>query len=221
MDMDDLSNNVIAGNELDASVQNVLRNTYMLLGATIGFSALMAGISIVLRVPYMGLWMLLPYIGLLWMVDKNKNNSSGIAWCFALTGFLGVTLGPILSAVLALRGAEPILLALGSTSLTFFAASAYVLQPRKNLSAMGGFLFIGLMVAFVGAIANIFLQIPALALTVSCMFAVLCTGMIMWQTSMIIHGGERNYISATVTLFVMLYNLFTVFLAFFGMGSDD
>jgi modulator of FtsH protease len=169
----------------------------------------------------MGLWMLLPYFGLLWMVEKNKNNSSGIAWCFALTGFLGVTLGPILSAVLALRGAEPILLALGSTALTFFAASAYVLQTRKNLSAMGGFLFIGLMVAFVGGIANIFLQIPALALTVSCMFAILCTGLIMWQTSMIIHGGERNYISATVTLFVMLYNLFTVFLTFFGMGNDD
>jgi len=221
VDMDDLSNNVIAGSELDVSVQKVLQNTYMLLGATIGFSAVMAGASILLRVPYMGLWMLLPYFGLLWMVEKNKNNSSGIAWCFALTGFLGVTLGPILSAVLALRGAEPIMLALGSTALTFFAASAYVLQTRKNLSAMGGFLFIGLMVAFVGGIANIFLQIPALALTVSCMFAILCTGLIMWQTSMIIHGGERNYISATVTLFVMLYNLFTVFLTFFGMGNDE
>ena len=221
MDIDDISNNVIAGSELEVSVQKVLRNTYMLLGATIGFSAVMAGASILLRVPYMGLWMLLPYFGLLWMVEKNKNNSSGIAWCFALTGFLGVTLGPILSAVLALRGAEPIMLALGSTALTFFAASAYVLQTRKNLSAMGGFLFIGLMVAFVGGIANIFLQIPALALTVSCMFAILCTGLIMWQTSMIIHGGERNYISATVTLFVMLYNLFTVFLTFFGMGNDD
>ena len=221
MDMDNLSNNVIAGSELDVSVQKVLQNTYMLLGATIGFSAVMAGASILLRVPYMGLWMLLPYFGLLWMVEKNKNNSSGIAWCFALTGFLGVTLGPFLSAVLALRGAEPIMLALGSTALTFFAASAYVLQTRKNLSAMGGFLFIGLMVAFVGGIANIFLQIPALALTVSCMFAILCTGLIMWQTSMIIHGGERNYISATVTLFVMLYNLFTVFLTFFGMGNDD
>ena len=137
MDMDDLSNNVIAGSELDVSVQKVLQNTYMLLGATIGFSAVMAGASILLRVPYMGLWMLLPYFGLLWMVEKNKNNSSGIAWCFALTGFLGVTLGPILSAVLALRGAEPIMLALGSTALTFFAASAYVLQTRKKPQCHG------------------------------------------------------------------------------------
>jgi modulator of FtsH protease len=208
------------GNQLDSDVGKVLRNTYMLLGASIAFSAIMAAISMLLRVPYIGLWMLLPYFGLLYMIERNKNTGAGIFWVFALTGFMGVTLGPILSAVLALRGPEPIMLALGSTALTFFAASAYVLKTRKNLNAIGGFLFIGILIAFIGGIANMFLQMPALTLTVSCMFALLSTGIIMWQTSEIIHGGERNYVSATVTLFVMIYNLFSILLSFFGMGDD-
>ncbi|MDE0763663.1 MAG: Bax inhibitor-1/YccA family protein [Cellvibrionales bacterium] len=224
MDLDKISQSASLdaeiGNQLDSDVGKVLRNTYMLLGASIAFSAVMAGISMLLRVPYMGLWMLLPYFALLFMIEKNKNKGAGIFWVFALTGFMGVTLGPILSAVLALRGPEPIMLALGSTALTFFAASAYVLKTRKNLSAIGGFLFIGIAIAFIGGIANMFLQMPALTLTVSCMFAVLSTGIIMWQTSEIIHGGERNYISATVTLFVMIYNLFSILLSFFGMSDD-
>lgn len=224
MDLDKISRSASMdaeiGNQLDSDVGKVLRNTYMLLGASIAFSAVMAGISMLLRVPYMGLWMLLPYFALLFMIEKNKNSGAGIFWVFALTGFMGVTLGPILSAVLALRGPEPIMLALGSTAVTFFAASAYVLKTRRNLNAIGGFLFIGILIAFIGGIANVFLQMPALTLTVSCMFAVLSTGIIMWQTSEIIHGGERNYISATVTLFVMVYNLFSILLSFFGMSDD-
>ena len=121
---------------------------------------------------------------------------------------------------LALRGAEPIMMALGSTALVFFASSAYVMTTRKNLNFMTGFLMTGMLVAFIAAIANIFLQIPALALTISAAFALISTGMIMWQTSAIIHGGERNYISATVTLFVMIYNLFLSLLHLFGMNDD-
>jgi modulator of FtsH protease len=156
------------------------------------------------------------------MTEKNKNNSSGIVWVFALTGWMGFTLGPILNMFLAAKGAEPIVMALGSTALIFFASSAYVLTTRKNLSFMTGFLMTGLIMAFVASIANYFLQIPALSLTVSAVFALLSTGLIMWQTSAIIHGGERNYISATVTLFVMLYNLFVSLLQIFGvMGGDD
>jgi modulator of FtsH protease len=140
---------------------------------------------------------------------------------FALTGFMGVTLGPILSAVLSLRGGEPILMALGSTALTFFAASAYVLKTRKNLSSWIGFLSVGILVAFVSMLINyFFLQMPAFTSAISCIFAIVSAGIIMWQTSEIVHGGERNYISATVTLFVMLYNLFSVFLTFFGMGEE-
>ena len=199
----------------------MLRSTYMLLGTTIAFSAIMAGISMAVAAPHFGLFTLLPYFLCLWMTEKNKNSSKGLFWVFALTGWLGFTLGPILNMYMAVKGSEPIMLALGSTALIFFAASAFVLTTRKNLSFMTGFLMTGMLVAFVAAIANVFLQIPLLSLTVSSVFALLSAGIIMWQTSAIIHGGERNYISATVTLFVMIYNLFLSLLQIFGIMGDD
>jgi modulator of FtsH protease len=211
----------VANTALDPAVAKVLRGTYTLLGITLGFSALMAGISMAINAPYFGLWTLLPYFICLWMVEKNKNNASGIAWVFALTGWMGFTLGPIISMYLAAVGSGPIMMALGSTALVFFGASAYVLTTRKNLSFMTGFLMTGILVAFIAGIANIFLKIPALSITVSSVFAFLSAGIIMWQTSAIIHGGERNYISATVTLFVMIYNLFLSLLQLFGIMSDD
>jgi modulator of FtsH protease len=211
----------IESTALDANVAKVLRNTYLLLSVTLAFSAVMAGVAMAINAPYFGLWTLLPYFICLWMVEKNKNNGSGIAWVFALTGWMGFTLGPILSMFLAVKGAEPIVMALGSTALIFFASSAYVLTTKKNLNFMTGFLMTGMLVAFVAAIANYFLQIPALSLTVSAVFAFLSSAIIMWQTSAIIHGGERNYISATVTLFVMIYNLFVSLLQIFGIMGDD
>ena len=211
----------IESTALDANVAKVLRNTYLLLSVTLAFSAVMAGVAMAINAPYFGLWTLLPYFICLWMVEKNKNNGSGIVWVFALTGWMGFTLGPILSMFLAVKGAEPIVMALGSTALIFFASSAYVLTTRKNLNFMTGFLMTGMLVAFVAAIANYFLQIPALSLTVSAVFAFLSSAIIMWQTSAIIHGGERNYISATVTLFVMIYNLFISLLQIFGIMGDD
>ena len=211
----------IQSTALSPEVTKVLRSTYMLLGTTIAFSAIMAGISMAVAAPHFGLFTLLPYFLCLWMTEKNKNSSKGLFWVFALTGWLGFTLGPILSMYMAVKGAEPIMLALGSTALIFFAASAFVLTTRKNLSFMTGFLMTGMLVAFVAAIANVFLQIPLLSLTVSSVFALLSAGIIMWQTSAIIHGGERNYISATVTLFVMVYNLFLSLLQIFGIMGDD
>jgi modulator of FtsH protease len=211
----------VANAALDPAVAKVLRSTYTLLGVTVAFSALMAGISMAINAPYFGLWTLLPYFICLWMVEKNKNNASGIAWVFALTGWMGFTLGPIISMYLAAVGSGPIMMALGSTALVFFGASAYVLTTRKNLNFMTGFLMTGILVAFIAGIANIFLKIPALSITVSSVFAFLSAGIIMWQTSAIIHGGERNYISATVTLFVMIYNLFLSLLQLFGIMSDD
>jgi len=211
----------IQSTALSPEVTKVLRSTYMLLGTTIAFSAIMAGISMAVDAPHFGLFTLLPYFLCLWMTEKNKNSSKGLFWVFALTGWLGFTLGPILNMYMAVKGSEPIMLALGSTALIFFAASAFVLTTRKNLSFMTGFLMTGMLVAFVAAIANVFLQIPLLSLTVSSVFALLSAGIIMWQTSAIIHGGERNYISATVTLFVMVYNLFLSLLHIFGIMGDD
>lgn len=212
---------VVSTDGFDPAVAKVLRSTYSLLGVTLAFSALMAGISMAMNAPYFGLWTLLPYFICLWMVEKNKNNASGLAWVFALTGWMGFTLGPIINMYLAAVGSGPIMMALGSTALVFFGASAYVLTTRKNLNFMTGFLLAGILVAFVAGIANVFLQIPALAITVSSVFAFLSAGIIMWQTSAIIHGGERNYISATVTLFVMIYNLFLSLLQLFGIMNDD
>lgn len=198
----------------------VLRNTYMLLGMTIGFSALVAMAGMAVGMPFMGLWMLIPYFGLLFAVEKTKNSAWGIVWVFALTGWLGLTLAPILSAYLGAIGYEPILTALGATALVFFASSAWVLSTGKDLSFMTGFLMTGILVAFVAGIANVFLQLSGLALVVSSMFAILSTGLMMWQTSQIVNGGETNYISATVTLFVSIYNLFLSLLQLIGFANE-
>jgi len=206
---------------IDSAATRVLRNTYLLLSMTLLFSAVTAGISMVLKIPYLGLFMLLPYFFLLFMVERNKNSSAGIVWVFALTGWLGFSLGPVLNHYIGLSGFEPVLTALGGTATIFLGLSAYVLVTRKDFTFATGFLTTGMLVAFVAAIANAFLHIQALALALTCMFLFLSSGMILWQTSQIIHGGERNYISATVTLYVMIYNLFTTLLSLVGMGRDD
>lgn len=203
------------------ATSKVLRNTYMLLASTVLFSAMTAGVSMAIQAPYMGLWMILPYFVLLFLTEKFKNSALGLVFVFALTGWLGFTLGPILNMYLAVKGSEPILLALGGTALIFFSLSGYVLVTRKDLSFMTGFLTVGILVAFIAGIANYFLQISGLGLAVSSMFLLLASGLIMWQTSAIIHGGETNYISATVTLYVMLYNIFLSLLHLIGVSSDD
>jgi modulator of FtsH protease len=210
----------ITSTALSPEVAKVLRNTYALLAMTVLFSAVTAAISMAINMPFLGLWTLLPYFLCLWMTEKNKNNASGLIWVFALTGWLGFTIGPIVNFYLQTSGSEPIITALGGTALIFLGCSGYVLTTRKNLSFMSGFLMTGIMVAFVAAIANVFLQIQGLALALSCVFLIVSSGMIMWQTSEIIHGGERNYISATVTLYVMIYNIFSSLLALVGIGDD-
>lgn len=210
---------VTAGLETDVS--KVLRNTYLLLGMTLAFSAVCAGIGMAMNMPFLGLWTLLPYFAILYGVHKLQNSPMGIVMVFALTGWLGLTLAPILNAYLVNVGAQPILLALGATAAVFFATSGYILTTRKELSGWTGFLMTGVIVAFIAGIANVFLEIPGLALAVSSMFALLSAGLIMWQTSQIIHGGERNYLMATVTLFVSIYNLFTSLLHIIGFASDD
>ncbi|WP_045860178.1 Bax inhibitor-1/YccA family protein [Teredinibacter purpureus] len=201
-------------------VGKVLRNTYALLGMTIAFSAVTATISMAIGFPYLGLFMLLPYIGLLFAVEKTKNSAAGLFWVFALTGYMGLTLGPILTHYISMSGIEPVIMALGGTALIFFGLSGYVLVTRKDMSFITGFMMTGFIVAFVAMLASAFLDISGLSLAVSCMFLVLSSLLIMWQTSNIIHGGETNYISATVTLYVSLYNIFTILLSFLG-GSDD
>ena len=142
---------------------------------------------------------------------------------FALTGFMGYTLGPILNMYLSLpNGGQLVMTAMGMTGFVFVGLSAFALTTKKDFGFLGKTLFIGILVAFVAGLIAVFFEIPALSLAVSAMFVLLMSGLILWQTSEIIHGGETNYIMATVTLFVSIYNLFLSLLQLLGIfGGDD
>ena len=205
-------------------VSKVLRNTYALLAMTMLWSAVCAVISMAVGLGH-GVSMILSFgaIGLLWFVlPRTANSSKGIIVVFAFTGMLGAGLGPMLNHYLATpNGAAIVAQAMGGTALIFFGLSGYALVTRKDFSFMTGFLVTGVMVAFVAGIANIFFQIPGLALAVSSMFLVLSSLLIMWETSRIIHGGETNYIMATASLYVSIYNVFVSLLHILGVMNDD
>ncbi len=201
----------------------VLRNTYALLSMTLLFSAAIAALAVMLQLPPAGLVItLVGYFGLLFLIHKLQHSGWAIPAVFALTGFMGYTLGPVLAKHLALPGgAQVIALALGATGATFLALSAWVLASRRDFSFLGGFLFAGMVIALLAGLGAMFLQLPALALAVSAMVALLSAGMILFETSRIVNGGETNYVLATVGLFVSLFNLFTSLLSLFGFGSND
>ena len=194
------------------ATNKVLRNTYALLSLTLLFSALMAGVAMATQAPPLN-WMvvLVGYFGLLFTTFALRNSAWGIASVFALTGFMGFTLGPILSFYIGAfsNGAELVMMALGGTGVMFLGLSAYALTTQKDFSFLRGFLLAGILVAFVGAIIAIVFSIPALSLAMSAAFVVLMSALILYQTSEIINGGETNYIMATITLYVSIYNLFT------------
>lgn len=201
----------------------VLRNTYALLSMTLLFAAGIAALAVSAQLPAPGLIVtLVGYFGLLFMVHKLQNSGWAIPAVFALTGFMGYTLGPLLTYTLGMPGgAGTIAAALGATGATFLGLSAYVLVTRRDMSFMGGFLFAGMIVALVLGIVAYAFSMPALALGVSAMVALLSVGLILFETSRIVNGGETNYVMATVSLFVSLFNLFTALLQLFGIGSSD
>lgn len=208
---------VLASNKL-------IRNTYMLLAMTLLFSAATAGTAMALNLPHPGILItLLGYFGLLFLTYKLQNSAWGLASVFALTGFMGLTLGPILNAYLNMpNGHQTVMMALGGTGAIFIGLSAYALTTRKDFSYMGGFLAAGILVAFLAGLGAIFFSMPGLALAVSAMFVLLMCGLILYQTSQLVSGGETNYILATVTLYVSIYNLFTSLLHLLGaFGRDD
>ncbi len=201
----------------------VLRNTYALLSLTILFAAGMAALAVANAWPAPGLVItLVGYFGLLFAVYKLQNSAWALPAVFALTGFMGYTLGPLLTRTLELPGgAGTIVAALAATGATFVALSAYVLTTRRDFSFMGGFLFAGMVIAIVLALVAYFFTMPALALAVSAMVALLSVGLILFETSRIVNGGETNYVLATVGLFVSAFNLFTSLLSLFGIGGND
>ncbi len=206
------------------STNKVLRNTYTLLSMTLLFSALCAGIAVVMNMPPMGIIItLVGYFGLLFLTTKLRNSAWGLVSVFALTGFMGLTLGPIISMYLSIPNGEQIVMtAMGGTGVIFLGLSGYALTTRKDFSFLGGFLMVGILVAFLAGIASMFLSMPGLSLAVSAMFILLMSGLILYQTSQIIHGGETNYIMATVTLYISIYNLFLSLLQLLGaFGGND
>jgi len=218
------SNGVDNGNPITPALQNrVVRNTYALLAMTLLFSAGVATAAMALQAPSPGIIItLVGYFGLLYAVHKLQNSAWALPAVFGLTGFMGYTLGPILTRYSGLaNGGEVIGMALGATGVTFLALSAYVLTTRKDFSFMGGFLFAGMVIALLAGIGAMVFEVPALGMAVSAMVALLSAGLILFETSRIVNGGETNYVLATVGLFVSLFNLFTSLLSLFGIGNND
>lgn len=208
----------------DAEVARVLRNTYSLLSLTLLFSAGTAAASVAWSLPAPGIVLtLMGYFGLLFLVHKLRNGVGGLAAVFALTGFMGYTLGPLLGKTLAMPGgSQVVMLALGATGATFLALSAFVLRTRRDFGFMGGFLFAGMVITVLAGLGAVFMEIPALSLAVSGMVALLSVGLILFETSRIVTGGETNYVMATVGLYVTVFNLFTSLLSLLGFaGSGD
>jgi modulator of FtsH protease len=212
-----------AGMESVLSTNKVLKNTYMLLGMTLLFSAVTAGISMAMGLGQgAALVLILVGFGLLFVVNRTADSSKGLVAIFAFTGVMGASIGPMLNHYLAMPGGPALVMqALGCTALVFFGLSAYALTTRKDFSYMGGFLMVGLLVAVVAMIANIFLNIPALSLTISAAVVMIMSGLILFDTSRIINGGETNYIRATVSLYLDIYNLFIHLLHLLTALSGD
>jgi len=210
--------------ESSLSTNRVIRNTYMLLSMTLLFSAATAGLSVAMKLPHPGILLTLGgFFGLIFAVHKLKDSGWGILAVFGMTGFMGYTLGPVITRYLGLpNGGEIVMQAMGATALIFIGLSAYTLTTKKDFSFMGGFLMVGILLAIIASLAAIFFEIPALSLTISAAFVLLMSGMILYETSNIIHGGETNYVLATVSLFVSIFNLFTSLLQLLGfMNSSD
>lgn len=206
------------------ATNKVLRNTYLLLSATLAFSALMAGVALAFGLPHPGLMItLVGYFGLLFAVHKTANSALGLLFVFLLTGFMGYTLGPIIGYYLQAipNGHSVVMNAFGITAAAFVGLSAYAIRSGHRFNFMGGFLAVGILTAFILGLLAIFFSMPMLSLAVSGMFVLLMTGLILYQTGEIIHGGETNYILATVTLYVSIFNLFTSLLHLLGFASDD
>jgi len=202
----------------------VLRNTYALLAMTLLFSAMTASISMALNLPHPGVVItLVGYFALLFATAKFRNSGMGLVFVFALTGFMGYTLGPILSSYLSLaNGSQIVMNAFLTTGVVFLGLSAYAVTSKKDFSFMGAFLTVGIIVAFLAGLAALFFEMPGLSLAVSAMFVLLMAGLILYETSNIINGGETNYIMATVTLYVAIFNLFTSLLHLLGfMNSQE
>ena len=206
-----------------SEVSSVLRNTYGLLSMTLLFSGVVAYVAQQMAVPYPNIFVVLVgFYGLFFLTAKLRNSGWGLLSTFALTGFMGYTLGPILNMYLSLpNGGDVVAAALAMTALVFFGLSAYVLVTRKDMSFLSGFLMAGFWVLMGAVLANMFFQISGLQLAISAGFVLFSSAAILFQTSAIVQGGERNYIMATISLYISIYNLFISLLQLIGVFSSN
>jgi modulator of FtsH protease len=209
------SESILATNKL-------IKNTYMLLSMTLVFSGVLAYLDMALNISHgMALTASLIGIGLLWFVlPRTQNSAAGIPVIFAFTGLLGLGLGPMLNYYMSVNP-NIVMLAMGGTGVIFMGLSGYALATRKDFSFMGGFIFVGMLVAIGAMLLNLFLAIPVLSLAISGAVIMIMSGYILFQTSALIHGGETNYISATAGLFIAILNIFTSLLHILGVLGDD
>jgi modulator of FtsH protease len=220
------------GSSTDVAVsQNrVLRNTYLLLavsliptiiGAAVGTS--LFNFSFMRASPIIAsLAVLAIFYGWIFMIEKNKNTSLGLYLLLGFTFFMGLLLGPLLQKTLGFRnGGQLVMMAAGGTAGVFFILSGIAANAKRDFSFLGKFVMVGVIVAMLAVVANIFLQIPALSLALCGVFIILSSAIILWQINDIVRGGETNYISATLTLYVSIYNIFTSLLQILGIVGGD
>jgi len=218
------------GQEISVQQNKVLRNTYLLLGVTLIPTAIGALVGANLPMtflrtnPILSLFAILAiFYGWIWAIERNRNSGVGVALLLGFTFFLGILLGPVLQRVLGFaNGGQLVAMAAGGTALTFFGLSAVASNVRRDFSGMGRFLLVGFVVIMLAVVANVFFQIPALALTILAAFIIFSSMIILYQVNAIVRGGETNYVSATLTLYVAIYNLFSSLLQLLGIfGGDD
>lgn len=226
MQIEDGQYSVIGRKAAVLATNEVVRKTYFLLSLTLLFSAAISYITMLGFLPMPGTMVtILGMFGLMFAAQGLRNSKWGVSAVFAFTGFMGYTLAPILNAFMHTQGGGKLILtALGGTGVIFMALSLYVLTTRKDFSYMGGMLFVAITVAFLASVASIFFQAPLFQVAVSGAFAIISSGLILFQTSQILHGGERNYIMATMSLYISIFNLFISLLrilSFFSGGRRD
>lgn len=211
------------GLDIDAAPRRVLRNTYTLLALNLATSSIVAGASAMMGLPHPGIIItLVGYFGLLFLVTKFRNSPAAVGLTFLLTGFMGYTLGPILNFYLNMQGgAQIVTMALAGTAAAFAGVSGWALVTKRDLTGLGAYLTAGILTAFVLSLVAYFFSMPMLSLAVSAIFVVLMVGLIAFQTQQIVNGGETNYVMATITLFVSIYNLFLSLLQILGFASSD
>jgi len=201
---------------LDAQ-QRVLRNTYWLLAITLVPTALGAMLGMNLNLGFVRanpiLWTLgiiAIFYGWIFAIERNRNSVLGLGLLLGFTLFMGVILGPLLKAALGLaNGGQLVMLAAGGTAATFFALATVATTTRRDFSFMGNFLMVGVIAVMLAVVANIFLGSPVLHLVICGVFVVLSSMLILYHLNAVVHGGETNYISATLSIYIAVYNLFT------------